>query len=285
MDRQGTDRQGMDRQAMDRQGMDQRGMNRRGPTPRAVPLAGGVVMPLVGLGTWQLRGRSGYRAMRSALELGYRHLDTATMYGNEAEVGRAVRDSGLARGDVFVTTKLDPRDAGRERQVLEASLRALGSDYVDLWLIHAPPWRDTGLASWRELLAARERGQVRAAGVSNYDLAQLDLLTGATGAAPQVNQIPWSPDRHDPELLAGHRDRTVVLEGYSPLKGTRLDGPVLVETAARHQVTPAQVVLRWHLEHRIPVIPKSADPDRLAANLDLFGFSLSADEVARIEAR
>jgi 2,5-diketo-D-gluconate reductase A len=249
-----------------------------------LPLADGYRIPLVGFGTWQLRGDGAYRATRHALAHGYRHLDTATMYGNEAEVGQALHDSGVPREEVFVVTKLRPGDAGREQQVLQASLRALNCDYLDLWLIHAPPFAQAGLSTWRELLALQQQGLVRSVGVSNYDLDQLDLLTAATGQAPAVNQIPWSPAQHDPELLAGHRQRQVVLEGYSPLKATRLDDPVLSEIAARHGVTTAQVVLRWHLAHEIPVIPKSADAQRIATNIDLFSFRLTADEVARIDA-
>lgn len=250
----------------------------------AVTLSDGHQLPLVGFGTWQLRGDRAYRATRQALETGYRHLDTATMYGNEAEVGRAVRDSGVPRDEVFVATKLRPRDAGRERRVLDASLQALDCDHLDLWLIHAPPWERAGLATWREFLALQQEGLVRSVGVSNYDPDQLDLLTEETGQAPAVNQIPWSPRQHDPRLLEAHRRRQVVLEGYSPLKGTRLDHPVLEEIAAGHGVTTAQVVLRWHLEHEIPVIPKSGNPERIATNFDLFDFSLSPDEVARIDA-
>lgn len=249
-----------------------------------VTLTGGVAMPLVGFGTWQLRGDQGYEAIRYALEVGYRHLDTATMYGNEAEVGRAVRDSGLPREEVFLATKLQRSDAGRERRTLTASLRALGTDYLDLWLIHAPPREQAGLATWRQFLAVRDEGLVRAVGVSNYDTDQLDLLAEATGEMPAVNQVPWSPARHDPFLLAEHRERAVVLEGYSPLKGTRLRDPVLAEIANRHQVTPAQVVLRWHLEHQIPVIPKSRSRERIASNFDLSGFTLSDEEIAHLDA-
>lgn len=249
-----------------------------------VTLTGGVEMPLVGFGTWQLRGDKAYEAVRYALEVGYRHLDTATMYGNEAEVGRAVRDSGLPREDLFLTTKLQPSDAGRERETLTASLRAMGTDYLDLWLIHAPPRERAGVATWREFLAVREQGLARTVGVSNYDVDQLDLLAEEAGELPAVNQVPWSPARHDPFLLDEHRERGVVLEGYSPLKGTRLRDSVLAEIAQRHQVTPAQVVLRWHLEHQIPVIPKSGTRERIASNFDLYGFTLSDQEVARIDA-
>jgi 2,5-diketo-D-gluconate reductase A len=249
-----------------------------------VTLPGGVEMPLVGLGTWQLRGRRGYDAVRHALDAGYRHLDTATMYGNEAEIGRALRESGVPRGEVFLTTKLPPDRAGRVRATLAASLDALGTDRVDLWLVHWPPRRGTGPAVWEEFLAARADGLVRAVGVSNYSTAQVDELIAATGQAPAVNQVPWSPADHDPALLAASAERGVAVEGYSPLKRTDLRHPALAGIAGRHGVTPAQVVLRWHLEHGIAVIPKSAHPDRIAANLDLFGFALSADEVASIDA-
>jgi diketogulonate reductase-like aldo/keto reductase len=254
------------------------------PAIPAVALPGGVRMPMVGLGTWQRRGRAGYRAMRAALAAGYRHIDTATMYGNEADAGRAVADSGLARDEVFLTTKLPSGRAGHERATLAASLRALGTDHVDLWLVHWPPAHRQLCDVWREFLALRDEGRVRAVGVSNYSLAQIDRITEATGQAPAVNQIPWSPARYDAALLAAHRERGIVVEGYSPLKSTSLASPVLTQIAGAHGVTPAQVVLRWHLEHGVVTIPKSADPGRLAANIDLSGFSLSPGEVARIDA-
>lgn len=239
---------------------------------------------MVGLGTWQLTGRRGYDAMHYAIDAGYRHLDTATMYRNEAQVGQAVRDSGLPRQDVFVTTKLPPERAGRERETIAASLRALGLDYVDLWLVHWPPGNRASPKVWEQLLAIRSEGLVREVGVSNYSISQLDALMAATGEAPAVNQIPWSPRRHDSRTLAEHRQRGVVVEGYSPFKGTSLHSRVLVEVAAAHDVTPAQVVLRWHLQHAIVVIPKSATQERIRTNLDVFGFTLTPDEVARIDA-
>ena len=254
------------------------------PAIPAVTLPGGVRMPMVGLGTWQLRGRAGYQAIRAALAAGYRHIDTATMYGNEGDVGRALADSGLRRDEVFLTTKLPSGRAGHEHATLAASLRALGTDQVDLWLVHWPPAARQLCDVWREFLALRDAGRVRAVGVSNYSLAQLDRLIEATGEAPAVNQIPWSPARYDAGLLAAHRERGIVVEGYSPLKGTRLDSPVLTQIAQAHGVTPAQVVLRWHLEHEIVTIPKSADPGRIAANIDLLGFSLSPAETGRIDA-
>ncbi len=247
-----------------------------------VSLGEAGAIPIVGLGTWEMTGKECYRAVRYALEVGYRHIDTATAYRNEREVGRAVRDSGVPREDVFVTTKLPPRDAGRERRTLGASLRALGTDYVDLWLIHWPAG-GAGEQMWKQLLALRDEGLARAVGVSNYSPGQLDDLVRATGEAPLVNQIRWGPTLYDPEELDEHRRRGVVLEGYSPFKSTDLRHPVLVEVADRHGVTPAQVVLRWHIEHGVVVIPKSATPERIAANFDVFGFSLDDEDMRSID--
>ena len=242
-------------------------------------LRGGVEIPLLGFGTWQLSGRKAYDATRAALAAGYRHIDTATMYGNEAEIGRAIRDSGLPREDIFVTTKVQADRTGRERETILASLRALGLDYVDLWLIHWPPRRDLP-AMWRELVAARDAGLARTIGVSNFSASQIDQLD----EAPVLNQIPWSPFDYDPDVVAELRERDVVLEGYSPFKRSDLRNRVLAEVAAAHGVTPAQVILRWHLDHGFVAIPKSASPERIASNVDIFGFALSADELARIDA-
>jgi diketogulonate reductase-like aldo/keto reductase len=231
-----------------------------------------------------MTGTECYRAVRYALEVGYRHLDTATMYGNEREVGRAVRDSGLRREDVFVTTKLPPTDAGRERSTLDRSLRALGMDFVDLWLVHSPPPGEAGPGVWKRFLELRDQGMARAVGVSNYSIAQLDELVRATGEAPQVNQIRWGPALYDSDELAEHRRRSVVLEGYSPFKTTNLRHPVLADVAQRHGVTPTQVVVRWHIDHGVVVIPKSATPERIASNFDVWGFSLSDEDLHRIDA-
>jgi 2,5-diketo-D-gluconate reductase A len=245
-------------------------------------LGAGVAMPMVGLGTLRLTGRRGYQALGYALEVGYRHLDTATAYRNESEVGRAIRDSGVDRGEVFVTTKLLPGDADRARATLGESLRALRTPYVDLWLVHWPPPGRASPRLWREFLALRDEGLCRSVGVSNYSIAQIDELVVATGEKPAVNQIPWSPARYDAALLAAHAERGVLVEGYSPLKGTRLRDPVLAEIAARYDVTPAQVVLRWNVQLGIAVIPKSARTERMYSNLNLFGFSLTPEEMARL---
>jgi 2,5-diketo-D-gluconate reductase A len=237
-------------------------------------------MPLLGFGTWQLHGRQCRDAVLAALETGYRHVDTATIYRNEAEVGRALRESGLPRDEVFLTTKCPP---GRDPQAaLRASLAALGVAAVDLWLIH---WPGGGpdLDLWRAFIAERDAGRARAIGVSNYPLGYLDTLRDEDGVLPAVNQIEWAPALYDPAVEAGHRERGVVLEGYSALKNTNLRDPVLVDIAHRHGVTTGQVVLRWHLEHGVVVIPKSAHRERIAQNCDILRFSLAPEEVARID--
>ena len=249
-----------------------------------VTLAGGVELPRVGLGTWQLSGRRAYDAIRYALDAGYRHIDTATIYGNETEVGRALRDSGLPRKDVFITTKLPAERARRARETLETSLRELDVEAVDLWLIHWPTTARDLTTTWEALLAARSDGLARSVGVSNFSIDQIDRITTETGEAPALNQVPWSPFEHSATTLAEHRERGVVLEGYSPFKRSDLRSPVLNTIAKAHGVTPAQVVLRWHLQHDIVVIPKSATPERIDENLNVYGFALTDEEMSSIDA-
>lgn len=253
-------------------------------TQPTVRLTDELSIPIVGFGTWQLTGSTAYEATRIALEVGYRHLDTATMYANEAEIGRAIKDSGVPREDLFITTKLPSERIGRVRSTLLDSLRLLGVEQVDLWLIHWPPRGSAAPDTWRELLDLRDSGLTRAVGVSNYDFRQLDELIKATGEPPAINQIPWSPREFDPAVVAGHRERGVVLEGYSPLKRSNLSDPVLTDIAAAKGVTPAQVVLRWHVDRGIVVIPRSQNADRIAANFDVYGFALTCEEVGRIDA-
>jgi 2,5-diketo-D-gluconate reductase A len=251
----------------------------------AVPLPGGGRMPQVGFGTWKLRNDQAGDAVLAALAAGYRHFDTATMYANEAEIGAALASSGVDRAELFVTTKIRPTDAGRAEAILRQSLRALQTEYLDLWLVHWPPSRKgESRQLWNELLEIQASGRVRDVGVSNYTLTEIDDLIRSSGQTPAVNQIDWGPTLYDERELAGHAERGIAVEGYSGLKNTDLDDPVLAKIAAAHGVTVAQVVLRWHLEHNVTVIPKSAQPVRIAANLDLFGFTLSPDELASIDA-
>jgi 2,5-diketo-D-gluconate reductase A len=254
-----------------------------GPIP-ALALSLGGSIPVLGFGTWQMQGTRCYDAVRSALDVGYRHIDTATMYENEAEVGRAIHDSGVPRDELFITTKLHPTHAKRAKQVMAESLSSLRTDHVDLWLIHWPPSDDLSVPTWRQLLETREAGFATAVGVSNYSPDQLDELIEATGVAPAVNQIPWSPRQHDERQLAHARARGIVIEGYSPLKGSDLADPILVEIAEAHRVTTPQVIFRWHVQRDVVVIPKSAHRDRIASNFDIWNFTLDDDELARIDA-
>ena len=240
-------------------------------------------MPLVGFGTWRLSGRDAYNAVRAALDVGYRHIDTATMYENEAEIGRAIRDSGVARAELFVTTKLLAEDAGRERAAIDASLAGLGLDHVDLWLVHWPPGDRVLVRTWERVRGIRDAGLATSVGVSNHSLAQVDRLIAATGEAPAVNQLPWAPKRFDASLLHEMRARGVALEGYAPFKYTDLDDPVLVEVARAHDVATTQVIVRWHVQHEVVVIPKSAKPERIAQNYDVWDFALSDDEMRSID--
>ncbi|NYD43696.1 aldo/keto reductase [Nocardioides panaciterrulae] len=249
-----------------------------------VSLANGARMPLLGFGTWQIKGDDAVRATSAALEAGYRHLDTATVYGNEGEVGRALSESGVARDDVFLTTKCPPDRAGRELATLRESLDLLQTDHVDLWLIHWSAGGSENVDLWRAFVEAREAGLAREIGVSNFDTSLLDEVTKATEVRPAVNQIEWSPLLFDAETLAEHRARDVVLEGYSALRGGTLDAPTIGEIAERVGRTPAQVIIRWHLQHGVVVIPKSVNPERIRSNADVGGFTLTDEDMAAIDA-
>ena len=249
-----------------------------------VLLSEGVSIPLIGFGTWQLDGDDAYNGVRAALDIGYRHIDTATAYGNEDRVGAAVRDSGLGRQDVFITTKCPPGNAGREAQTLDASLSALSVDFIDLWLIHWPPHGEARPDMWKAFVGALEQGKTRAIGVSNYSIAQIDELVTATGRAPALNQIPWNPFVFNEREVSELRDRHVVLEGYSPLKRSDLGNPVLTEIAVAHGKTAAQVIIRWHVEHGFVVIPRSRRRERIEENFAVFDFELTTEELRRLDA-
>ncbi|WP_218021239.1 aldo/keto reductase [Nocardia crassostreae] len=237
------------------------------------------------MGTWQAKGEDAYRAVRSALDAGYRHIDTARLYGNEEQVGRAIRDSGIDRDSLFLTTKYAQREVGGEFEALTASLRRLGVDRVDLWLMHFPLSDAADNARvWERFLAAATDGAAASVGVSNHSVEQLDALTAATGQRPAVNQIRFNPVLYDAQLIAAHRDRQIVLEGHSPLRCPPLDHPTLVAIAERRAATPAQVVLAWHLAHDIPVIPKSVHPQRIIENYRALELRLTPEDVAEIDA-
>jgi len=249
-----------------------------------VTLERGGRMPLLGFGTWQIKGDEAVAATTAALEAGYRHLDTATIYENEGQVGRGLAESGVPRDEVFVTTKCAPPRAGRELETLEQSLELLDTDRVDLWLIHWTPEDGLGLGMWERFVEARDKGLARDIGVSNYTADQIDRLEAETGAKPAVNQIKWSPLLYDRTVVEAHRERGVALEGYSGLRGGTLEDPAIVEVAERHGRTPAQVIVRWHLQHGTIVIPKSVNAERIRSNADVAGFVLTPDEMAALDA-
>lgn len=248
-----------------------------------------VELPAVGLGTYPMRDAQATTAVRDALGLGYQLIDTAASYDNEEAVGRGIAAAGLARGDVFVTTKLRGRDHGYQETLaaFEASRLALDLDRLDLYLIHWPlPRIDRYVESWRAMVTLRSDGLVRSIGVSNFTAAQLDRLIEQTGETPAVNQIELHPYFPQEQLRAANAARGIRTESWSPLarSGELLREAAVVDAARRHGVEPAQVVLRWHVQLGVVPIPKSASPRRQAANLDLFDFELDQAEMAALNA-
>ncbi|WP_432828653.1 aldo/keto reductase [Dactylosporangium sp. CA-092794] len=250
---------------------------------RGIDIGGGKPLPMVGLGTWNVTGEDVGRSVRAALAAGYRHIDTAYGYQNEAEIGKALADCGVDREEIFLTSKIPPRRVGFERETLERSLRQLRTDYLDLWLIHAPPAPEQSVPLWKFLTAAREEGKVRAVGVSNYSTAQIDELVDATGIVPAVNQIKWTPELFDRRRMEESHERGIVLEGFSAIRLTDLNDPTLVKVANAHSVTPAQVILRWHIQHDVVCLPRSVREERIRENIDIWDFELSADELLLVD--
>jgi diketogulonate reductase-like aldo/keto reductase len=253
------------------------------PAIPARTLATGDRMPLLGLGVWQIRaGRPTEDAVTWALEAGYRHVDTARLYGNEGSVGRAIAASGVPREEIFVTTKLLPRTLDA-RRALNEGLDALGTGYVDLFLIHwHSPLADE---QWLALEEAHRDGLARAIGVSNFGAEQLRHTASLGDVVPHVDQVEFSPWSYRAGLVRACEELGCVPEAYSPLtRGRRLGDPVLATVAAAHGRTPAQVLLRWCVQRGIVVIPKSARRERIAENARIFDFELAAEEMAALDA-
>jgi diketogulonate reductase-like aldo/keto reductase len=251
-----------------------------------VKLNNGVALPLLGLGVYLMRpGRETYEAVKTALETGYRLVDTAGIYRNEEDVGKAVRDSGIRREDIFITTKLWNDDHGYDRALgaFDASLKRLGMGFVDLYLIHFPV-PNLREESWRALEKIMESGRARAIGVSNYTVRHLQELLGRSGTIPAVNQVEFSPFLHQRDLLEFCRKNRIQIEAYAPLTaGRRLHDPRITAIAKKHGRTNAQVLLRWAIQHGLVVIPKSAHPDRIAENARIFDFELASEEVSAMD--
>jgi diketogulonate reductase-like aldo/keto reductase len=250
---------------------------------RARVLGDGNEIPLLGLGVWQVpNGAECVDAVRWALELGYRHIDTAQAYGNEQSVGQGLSESGIPREAVFITTKFFPARKDPVAEV-ERSLQRLSADYVDLYIIHWPEGGPTW--AWRGMERARELGDARSIGVSNFGVDDLRQLLSTATVPPVVNQVQFSPYEYRGALLEACRESGIVLEAYSPLgTGRHIGGDTVVRIARQHGRTPAQVLLRWCIERGIPVVPKSTHRDRIAENAEIFDFSLSAKDLTELDA-
>jgi len=253
-----------------------------------VPTRGGGAIPQLGFGVFQVPPDETTEVVLLALQQGYRHIDTAAAYRNEPEVGTAIRDSGLDRGEVYITTKCWNDNQGYEeaRRALEKSLGRLETDYVDLYLIHWPvPAHDRYVETWKAFIEAREEGLVRTIGVSNFQPAHLRRLIEETGETPAVNQIELHPLLQQRGLRTEHEELGIVTEAWSPLaQGLALKEQAIAEIAGRHGRTPAQIVIRWQLQLGNVVFPKSVTPERIAENFDVFGFELDESEMDAIAA-
>jgi len=255
-------------------------------TSLSLALRDGTPIPQIGLGVWQAgRGKTSQDAVAAALRLGYRHVDTAQAYGNEHDVGEAIRSSGLAREEVFVTTKLWNADQGYDsaRRAFDASLARLGFDYVDLYLLH---WPVAGkrLDSWRALEKLHAEGRARAIGVSNFLVPHLEELLAHSSLPPSVNQIEVHPFLQQRDTRAFCKAQDIVVEAYSPLThGTLINHPVITSVAQTVKKSNAQVLLRWGIQHGMVVLPKSVNAARIAENADVFGFMLEPGEMRRLD--
>jgi len=254
-----------------------------------LPLNDGYCIPQIGLGTWPLADDEAEAIVATAIAAGYRHIDTAVRYSNERGVGRGLRASGVPREELFVTTKLDGPFQGEDRALagLDGCLQRLDLEYVDLLLIHWPmPRRNLYVSTWRTFERLRESGKARSIGVSNFKPAHLDRLSVEASVTPAVNQIQLNPRTTRPEHRAYHEAHGIVTVSWGPLapRTDLLEHPTLAALAGKYGKTRAQIVLRWHVELGSVAIPKSANLDRIAQNIDLFDFALTGDEVAAITA-
>ena len=256
------------------------------PSP-AIQLHNGVLIPQFGYGTYKVRAEDAYRAVRDALEVGYRHIDTAEMYGNEAQVGAAIADSGLARDEVFITSKLNnpyhEPQAGRD--AFAKTLDDLRIDQLDLFLIHWPMAQTTNyVETWQTMLEFEADGRSRAVGTSNFQEHHLRAIIDATGVAPALNQIELHPYLAQRQLVQLHAELGIVTASWSPLaRGALLSDPVVLDLAQEAGRSAAQVVIRWHLQRGLVVIPKSTHRERMIQNADVFDFELSAQQMASID--
>ncbi|MEU7632472.1 aldo/keto reductase [Nocardia sp. NPDC049220] len=248
-------------------------------------LNNGHSMPMLGLGVSGMYGADAVRAIRSALTIGYRLIDTAAMYDNEAAVGRAVRESGIGRAEIFVTTKVKDTYQGYDSTIraFEESLNRINCGYIDLYLLHWPS-RSHRREMWRAMETLHQQGRIRSIGVCNYPIPLLEEFQDYADIVPAVNQVEFSPYLYSEDLLRYCQGQGIQLQAYSPLtQGKRLDDPRLIATAIKYGKTPAQIMLRWILHHGVSAIPKSNNVRRLRENLDIFDFDLLPEDLARLD--
>jgi len=250
-----------------------------------VTLENGIVMPQIGFGTWQLNNEQAERLVHTALEVGYRHIDTAAAYGNERGVGRALKQAAIPRDQLFITTKLhDMEGYDHTLQQFEASLIRLGLDYIDLYLIHWP-FDEYTAETWRALEKLYDEKRVRAIGVSNFSVGRLQTLLKTARVRPMVNQIELHPYLSQSELRAFCERNSIQVESWSPLMQGKelLQDTVIAGIAQTHNKTAAQIILRWHVQHGLVALPKSTNPERIRQNIDIFDFALTAHEMHLID--
>ncbi|MVA57931.1 aldo/keto reductase [Agrobacterium vitis] len=253
-----------------------------------ISFSDGNNIPQVGLGVWQTPNSEAAPAVRSALSSGYRHIDTAAVYENEEGVGEGIRSSGIDRGDIFLTTKLWNNEQGFDNtlKAFDASLKRLGTDYVDLYLIHWPsPHRGLFVETWKAFIQLKEEGRARSIGVSNFYPEHLKTIIDETGVVPVINQIELHPDFQQKQAREFHQAHGIITQSWSPLgQGKLLDNPVIGKIAAKHGRTAAQIIIRWHIESGLVVIPKSVTPSRIEENFKVFDFSLDPEDMTEIAA-
>lgn len=254
---------------------------------QTIKLRDGRDMPRLGLGVWQTPDDGAARVVSHALKNGYRHVDTAAAYGNEAGVGEGIRASGLDRGEVFLTTKVWNSDQGFDAtlRAFEASATRLGTDVVDLYLIHWPaPKKGLFVDTWKALIRLKQEGRAKSIGVSNFQPEHLERIIGETGEVPVVNQVELHPTFQQRPLRAFHAKHDIATESWSPLgRGSLLDDPVIGEIARAHGRSPAQIIIRWNIQSDLIVIPKSATPSRIEENARVFDFELSPAQMAALD--
>src|SRR5690606_10965915 len=253
---------------------------------KSLKLHDGNTVPQLGFGVWQVGNDVVHEAIRTALDTGYRLIDTAAIYGNEEGVGRAIRECGVDRSQLFITTKLwnDRHGYDETMAAFDQSMQTMGLDYVDLYLIHWPaPKIGLYVKSWKAMIQLRDEGRIKSIGVSNFNIDHLQRLLDETGVIPVVNQIELNPRFQQPELREYHAEKGIVTESWSPLRhGLLWDNPVRAAIAAKHGRSLAQVVLRWHTQLGNMVIPKSVTPSRIRENFNIYDFSLDAEDMAAI---